>query len=310
MMRAKAITADKTQTPMLKSIVGAFAASPLMRRGKTLYEANKRDWEMPLSKWDKALVGLYLISRDYATGEFPPVFNDRQAAYQAEIDYQHALPGMSTDTVKEINLRKPFWGGVEMARYFDAVSFITDTFAAKGIEPPNTLLELGCGAGWMSEMLALIGYSVVGTTISPHDTDDAKLRIESLRIKNLHPNLAFVTTPMEEVCERTKDLGPMDGALVYEALHHAFDWRQTCKSVYEALRPGGYFMICDEPNVLHTYVSYRVARLSNTHEIGFSRKELTGCLRQCGFTEIEILRNSIGFLYRPHWILARRPLTD
>ena len=73
-----------------------------------------------------------------------------------------------------------------------------------------------------------------------------------------------------------------------------------------ACAPGGWLLLCDEPNWLHTFVSYRVAKLSNTHEIGFTRRQLTGQLRQTGFQEVVIARNRFGFLVKPHWLAAQK----
>jgi ubiquinone/menaquinone biosynthesis C-methylase UbiE len=55
---------------------------------------------------------------------------------------------------------------------------------------------------------------------------------------------------MEEVCAATEHLGPFDAVFVYEALHHAYDWRKACAEAYRCLKPGGWFLLCNEPNLL------------------------------------------------------------
>ena len=61
-------------------------------------------------------------------------------------------------------------------------------------------------------------------------------------------------------------------------------------------------MLANEPNLLHTFISYRVARLSNTHEIGMSRKRILAEMRGCGFTETVVVGPRFNDLVTPHWI--------
>jgi SAM-dependent methyltransferase len=111
---------------------------------------------------------------------------------------------------------------------------------------------------------------------------------------------------MEEVDEAVRELPPFDAVFVFEALHHAFAWREAIDAAYRCLRPGGWLLLCDEPNWLHIFISYRVARLSNTHEVGFTRGQLTGQMREAGFREIVIARNRFHFLLRAHWLAAQK----
>jgi len=53
-------------------------------------------------------------------------------------------------------------------------------------------------------------------------------------------------------------------------------------------------------------VSYRVARLTNTHEIGMSRGELVAEMRRAGFQEVRPLRPRFDDRIRSHWIVARK----
>ena len=112
--------------------------------------------------------------------------------------------------------------------------------------------------------------------------------------------------PMEQIDRARGQRPPYDAVYVYEALHHAFSWREAIEASHECLKPGGWLLICEEPNVLHTFVSYRVSRLANTHEIGFSGSELLRHLRVTGFRPVRVLRNRVGLLVRPHWNAARK----
>ena len=271
-----------------------------------LWEDNKSFWNLPLSKRQKLQIGSYIILRDFGEGLFPPTFDDQQKAYEAEINYRFNLPGTTPATASIADLRKPFWDGPAMRRYMANFMDLTCALERCHVHPPQRLLELGCGGGWMAEFLALMGFSVVGTTISPHDIVDAENRVASLKFKGLSADLKFRKTPMESVAEATCDLEPFDATFVFEALHHAFDWRKAIDSAFDCLKPGGWLLICNEPNWIHTFSSYRVARLSNTHEVGFLRRDLMDHLKQKGFQEVSILKNSLHFRVKPHWIAAKK----
>jgi 2-polyprenyl-3-methyl-5-hydroxy-6-metoxy-1,4-benzoquinol methylase len=287
-----------------RSVGTLLANSALLRRGRCLYEENERNWELPLGKIDKLWAGAYVILRDYGVGRFPPTFLNQAAAYQAEIDYSTCLPGLSQAEVTDIESRKPF--NFSGADYLPRFHLVMRTFARLGIRPPARLLELGCGSGWMAEFLATMRFDVTGSTIARNDIEIANRRVEGLRSREIPVLLSFIESPMERVAAKVSDLPPYDAVYVFEALHHAFSWREAMASAYECLKPGGWLLIFDEPNILHTFISYRVARLSNTHEIGFRRSELLKVARSTGFRRSLVLRNRFGFLTRPHWIAIQK----
>src|SRR5213078_1622874 len=124
----------------------------------------------------------------------------------------------------------------------------------------------------MAEFLAISGYSVVGTSIGPNEIKIAEKRAAGFRIKELPDTLSFKVSPMECGSAALDGQTDFDVVLVFEALHHAFDWRPAIKASHDCLKQGGWLVLANEPNLLHTFISYRAARLSNTHEIGMSRQ--------------------------------------
>ena len=277
-----------------------------MSRGRRTWEKNSTNWGMPLSKVDKLLAGGYVILTDYATGLFPPRFEDQAKTYQGEIDYDKSIPGESSEQVFSAHSRKPFWNARSTRFYIEGYLKILETFERYGVAPPQRILELGCGSGWTSEFLALNGYSVVGTTIAPFDIDIANRKKRALEGKGLNVKLDFRLAPMESVDKIAREEELFEAAFIYEALHHAFDWREALTSASKCLKPGGFFLVANEPNRLHTMVSYRVARLSNTHEIGMSKSDLVEHLRRIGFTQVDVLQPRLNNFYTHIWIMARK----
>jgi SAM-dependent methyltransferase len=291
---------------MIRDLARSIANSPILARGRSIWEKNQTSWSMPLTRWEKLFAGGYLILSDFSKHQFPPTFADQQKAYDAEINYRDTLPGQPPEASSQNELCKPFWFGKLCRTYLQSVIKIISDLERLQIAPPARLLELGCGAGWLSQILAEMNFDVVGTTIAPADVADAQLRIASLKAKRQHPKLEFRTAPMESIHEAVADLPPFDAAFVFEALHHAYDWRRSLESAVKTLRPGGWLLILNEPNLAHTFVSYRIARLSDTHEIGLHRPAMARWLREVGCTDIRVLRHHAHFWIRSHWIAAQK----
>ena len=289
-----------------KYCAGVISKSPFYRKANDLWQANQKDYWLPLSKLEKVYVGSYIILRDYAEGYFPPTFTDQALAYEAEEQFFFALPGVDPAEALESDLRKPFWLGNE--RYLNYFLELCEALKSCGIAPPQTILELGAGSGWMSEFLAAMKFKVIATTIGPSSVEQIHKRAESLEVKGFPDSLSGFQSAMESIDMTLQQKGEpqVDVIFVFEALHHAYDWRKTFSAVYNSLKPGGWFLICREPNLLHTYISYRVAKLSNTHEIGMGRAEMLKTLSDVGFKENIVLKNHLHYFLRPHWIAAQK----
>jgi 2-polyprenyl-3-methyl-5-hydroxy-6-metoxy-1,4-benzoquinol methylase len=291
-----------------RRFAGWLAQSLIMRSGKSLWEQNERDWNLNLSKWQKLSAGGYLILADYARGAFPPTFDNQEQAHLNEINYAFSLPGV-TEVEATINaLRKPFWFSTSnLSAYLNGFVKLVRALELAQMSPPAKLLELGGGGGWTAQFLAEMGFRVVSTTISEHEVKLASSRAAALAAKGIPFELRFLAAPMESVGSRVSDECPFDVVFVFEALHHAFDWKAAIQSAFACLRPGGWLLLCNEPNVLHTAISYRVAKLSSTHEIGFSRSELINHLKTSGFTSVTSIGPRPHWFLRAHWLMAQRP---
>lgn len=289
-----------------RRVAGWLAESPLTRPGKRIMEANLRDYHMPLGKVGKVLAGTWLILRDHADGHFPPTFEDQQKAYQGEIDYFASIPGAARERMIADHVVKPFWNSESFGRYAGELARLMGVLEALGVPADGRLLELGCGCGWMAEFLAIRGYDVTGTTIAPDDVGIGEKRVMALVARGLPRRLRFRAAPMESVDEAVGDLGGFDATFVFEALHHAFDWRRSIQAAARTLRPGGWLVLANEPNLVHTLVSYRVGRLTNTHEIGMSGSALRKEMRRAGLSEIRVFQPRWENWVTPHWLAGRR----
>jgi SAM-dependent methyltransferase len=146
--------------------------------------------------------------------------------------------------------------------------------------PPCRILDLGCGTGWTTTLLARRGYQMVGG-------DLAQDMIESARdvASEQGVELEFVCADYESMDFADE----FDGALFFDALHHAEDEYAALQSVYRALKPNGICVV-SEPGTGHSTAPAsrhavehfdvnekdmpprRVAALAK--QIGFSKKKL------------------------------------
>lgn len=274
-----------------QKVAGSLANSFLLRPGKSLHEQYSKDWQMGGSFVRKLMANVYLILQDYSTGEFPPKHESREATFAQERDQFAQFEFQSLEqSLKEVR-SKPFNAGIYMLKhYLWAFTQGVSMMESKGIKPGDRLLELGCGSGWLSELYALRGYSVVGTTIAPVDITNAKTRIPAIKAGGLSVDLDFVCSPMEEVDQKVDHTKPFDVAFCFEALHHTFDWRESLSSAGRCLRPGGYLMLFSEPPTLHTFICYRSSKILKTQEIGFKPSEIAAHLKSMGYEDIQIHR--------------------
>jgi SAM-dependent methyltransferase len=290
---------------VFRRVAAALAGSPLLSRARRLTEKNRADWDLPLSGADNLLICSYLILSDYAAGLFPPAYSDQATAYENEMQYGHALGGISTEEFQSKEMRKPFWDANAADKYLNGFVRLLRLAESLGVASGSRVLELGCGSGWMAEFFALTGYNVVATTIAPSDGPAVESRAAALRAKGVTSELIFKLSPMEGV-DQVVEVNSFDAAYVHQALHHAYDWKAALTAAFRTLKPGGWIIIADEPNALHTLTSYRMGKLSRTHEIGMNRRRIIRCLRDAGYREVRTISPRFDDRLHPLWIAARK----
>lgn len=272
------------------------------------WQANQHDSWLKLSKAEKIFVGSYLILLHYSQGIFPPTFDDQQKVYENEKKYRESMPGVSFEQALDSVKRKPFWFKVRNYQFLRDFIRIAQYLEQLGIVLPMKILELGCGGGWLSEFLAVMKFDVTGSTLAPIDVAEGQRRMQALEVKGILAKLNYIESPMESVDEYLSEklVGAFDCVIVYEALHHAYSWEDTLEAAYRCLAPHGILLICREPNLMHTFSSYRVSVLTNTHEIGFNKRKLVQHLQKTGFQGITDFNGKFGFCIRPIWLSARK----
>mgnify|MGYP001603833963 CR=1 FL=1 len=134
---------------------------------------------------------------------------------QAEIDY----PDKLTVAERRWLITKPFgsFDRDESRRTFQDFSTLLKLIDR---HRPTTIsiLELGCGPGWLSIFLAQMGFRVAGYDISPAMITVAKHRSTTLKLERVR----FGVADMEKT-HIEAEAGRHDVVIMYDALHHCLD---------------------------------------------------------------------------------------
>jgi SAM-dependent methyltransferase len=143
-------------------------------------------------------------------------------------------------------------------------------------QPPGRVLECGCGAGWLSYMLAKSGYDVVGQDVS----------VKAIELARNNPMFhaqekppVFVSSDFEELAFESE----FDAAVFFDSLHHSINMPLAIRQVFRALKPGG-LMIASEPGVGHAHAMSEFSRTWDVTDKDAPPKLILKLGREAGFS--------------------------
>jgi len=171
----------------------------------------------------------------------------------------------------------------------------------------RTVLDLGCGNGWLTAALARCGFDMTGLDSSQSGIDIAR---------QAHPEVSFRHADALQPPER--DLhNRFDAVLAVETLDHVVQPRLLLKHATQMLRPGGLLVVTTP---YHGYMKNLGLALSGRFDLRlqalqdngrlkfFSRSTLTALVEECGFADIGFEHlGRVSPLARSMLVTARRP---
>ncbi len=152
-----------------------------------------------------------------------------------------ALPAQ--DKAKEVTFFDRFAAADDYDVFLpQAKARIMDAFVRlSGLKPGARVLDLGCGSGTFTGLLAERGYDAAGLDISP--------KLIALA-RHKFPQIDF----HEGDAENTPfDAESFDGVLLSGLIHHFPDPRRLVAEVYRLLKRGGHFVAFD-PNRMNPFM--------------------------------------------------------
>lgn len=120
--------------------------------------------------------------------------------------------------------------------YQATVDFYLQILEREGLHP-RTVLDLACGTGSVTALLAKMGYSVLGVDLS-----EEMLTVAAMKTQNLHPMPHFSCQPLQKLrVPRAVDMA----VCALDSLDYITDpddCKEAIRRVYRALNPGGIFI--------------------------------------------------------------------
>jgi 2-polyprenyl-3-methyl-5-hydroxy-6-metoxy-1,4-benzoquinol methylase/glycosyltransferase involved in cell wall biosynthesis len=218
------------------------------------------------------------------------------------VDYKRAAveyPRRITEERLHHLRTKPFYNLANKPERYAGDGIDADTFRhfcdfanmalALALPPDRTILDVGCGSGWLSEYFARLGYDVTGLDISPDLIEVARERVARVPYGADHETplrCRFLVhdvegAPLEE---------QFDAVVCYDSLHHFEDERAVLKNLAAMTRYGGSLFILEgdrpEEGSENEEELLEVMRNFGTLESPFSRGYLRALLDDCGFAVV------------------------
>ena len=204
--------------------------------------------------------------------------------------------------------------------YEATVDFYMQILAREGLKP-RTCVDLACGTGSVTAILAQRGYRVTGV-----DMSEEMLTVAAMKTQDLEPRPMFSCQYLQELrLPRAVDMA----VCALDSLDYILDpedCKEAIRRAYKALNPGGIFIFdvntpeklramddqvfldedddvyCvwrgefDEKNNICSYGMDLFQREGEVwhrsceehQEYAYSREQLTGFLKEAGFTHIEV----------------------
>jgi SAM-dependent methyltransferase len=189
---------------------------------------------------------------------------------------------------------KPFEWTPGHAGYFYNMHNALGLVRAMKICPGGDVLEVGCGPGWLTEMLLMLGYRVTAVEPSGDLIAIAKHRVahasDHYRMPTIRDQVRFIEGSVEE-----HEFGSetFDAVIFYDVLHHVMDEELVFEKCARSLRPGGVLGIIEgawvpgcieqERALFEEMATY--ATLENPFTQGY----LDALLKQYGFERMQRL---------------------
>ena len=137
------------------------------------------------------------------------------------------------------------------------------------------LLDIGCGAGRMLELLAPRAENAIGVDLSPAMLGVARAQIEKAGLRN-------VQLRQGDIYALPVEADAIDLAVVHQVLHYLDNPARALREAARVLAPGARLIVVD-------FAPHRCEILRESHEhrrLGFPAEEVAEYLRQAGLQQL------------------------
>lgn len=148
-----------------------------------------------------------------------------------------------------------------------------------------TIMDVGCGNGYMAGKLAAMGHNVIGV-----DTAEDGITIAQRKYTDVRFYCRSVYYDLVEICNS------VDLVLASEVIEHLYWPNKFLANIHKVLKKGGYVILTTPYHgylknlaisVLNCWDKHHTVDWEGGHIKFFSEKSLRRVLRDCGFSEIQ-----------------------
>jgi ubiquinone/menaquinone biosynthesis C-methylase UbiE len=151
--------------------------------------------------------------------------------------------------------------------------------ALGGFSAGSSLLEVGCGTGDYTLLLARAGFRMNGVDLSPISIQSAREKARRLQLRYVSFAVADAET-LVEVPDRS-----VDGVVSFSALRYVPDVGRALRAIHRVLRPNGVAVV-DFPNKFcpwFTLLKNHFGVETHIHDNQVSTRRAMDLMRQAGF---------------------------
>jgi ubiquinone/menaquinone biosynthesis C-methylase UbiE len=203
-----------------------------------------------------------------------------------------ALADVDTTSDPEpwLSMLRGMWSGVDRGGWGEKEARYADLFRRLGLQPGGVALEVGCGAGGASRLLARVvdGVRVVGV-------DPSRLAVaEAIRLTHVAALADRVSFEAMDGRQLTYPDVAFDAVFATRVLVHAFDPEEILSEMLRVLRPGGRCLLVepDRDGILGSLPHDEVDRLYWRHRRSINPsigRHLYAMCRRAGLGRVEVI---------------------
>lgn len=219
---------------------------------------------------------------------------------------QRAMAGDAVEWQTAYSLTKPLYRlnpGSDMRGFDQAVHYLinfTNIFKLLRLQGGARIMDVACGAGWMSHYFTKLGYRTFGFDIAADFIDLAKRRLTEDPHLSVQADEMFAVIDIEAESPGPAHFGAYDAIVLESCLHHFFDPISALSNLAPCLSEAGVMLIFEGENRSSDIKPEYMAEMVNYHTIErpYRREHLIEVLREAGLPHFEFL-GQVNGLFSP-----------
>ena len=190
----------------------------------------------------------------HSNGAYPLQYTrfkgDQVANFSSLKDAADAYPKSLTDTEQLGFWQKPYDWSEGHVNFLDNMYQLLNAIQAMRLKPAATIIEVGSGAGWTTEVLAALGYKVICLEPAEVMLNAARQRVADFlklrRMPHLISNVSYHCMTLEEADFLEDECA--DAMLFFESFHHIIDEHKSVRDAWRILKSDGCLCILGDSN--------------------------------------------------------------